>query len=52
VFEVPERFNAGTLVDRNPAAGRGDAVAIRCAGALRPKTPNGKTPRDKLRAPA
>jgi benzoate-CoA ligase family protein len=32
MFEVPERFNAGTLVDRNLAAGRGAKVAIRCAG--------------------
>jgi benzoate-CoA ligase family protein len=29
---VEERFNAGTLVDRNLAAGRGGKVAIRCAG--------------------
>jgi benzoate-CoA ligase family protein len=33
LFEVPERFNAGTLVDRNLQAGRGERVAIRCAGA-------------------
>jgi benzoate-CoA ligase family protein len=32
MFEVPERFNAGTLVDRNLEAGRGAKVAIRCAG--------------------
>ena len=32
MFEVPERFNAGTLVDRNLEAGRGEKVAIRCAG--------------------
>src|SRR3954463_6410028 len=32
MFEVPERFNAGTLVDRNLDAGRGAKVAIRCAG--------------------
>ena len=32
MFEVPERFNAGTLVDRNLEAGRGDRVAVRCAG--------------------
>jgi benzoate-CoA ligase family protein len=27
-----ERFNSGTLVDRNLEAGRGDKTAIRCAG--------------------
>jgi acyl-coenzyme A synthetase/AMP-(fatty) acid ligase len=27
-----ERFNAGTLVDRNLEAGRGGKTAIRCAG--------------------
>jgi benzoate-CoA ligase len=32
MFEVPERFNAGTLVDRNLESGRGAKVAIRCAG--------------------
>ncbi len=32
MFEVPERFNAGTLVDRNLDAGRGAKVAVRCAG--------------------
>src|ERR1700755_1580292 len=32
MFEVPERFNAGTLVDRNLEAGRGARPAIRCAG--------------------
>src|ERR1700759_938800 len=32
MFEVPERFNAGTLVDRNLEAGRGAKVAVRCAG--------------------
>ena len=31
MFEVPERFNAGTLVDRNLEAGRGAKVAIRTA---------------------
>jgi benzoate-CoA ligase family protein len=32
MVEVPERFNAGTLVDRNLEAGRGAKVAVRCAG--------------------
>jgi benzoate-CoA ligase family protein len=32
MFEVPERFNAGTLVDRNLEAGRGAKAAVRCAG--------------------
>ena len=29
MFEVPERFNVGTLIDRNLEAGRGDKVALR-----------------------
>ena len=33
MFEAPERFNVGTLVDRNLEAGRGDKVALRCEGA-------------------
>src|ERR671932_674979 len=33
MFEVPERFNVGTLVDRNLEAGRGDKVALRSEGA-------------------
>jgi benzoate-CoA ligase family protein len=33
MFEVPERFNVGMLVDRNLEAGRGDKVALRCEGA-------------------
>ena len=33
MFEVPERFNAGTLVDRNLEAGRGaPLVDADCAG--------------------
>ena len=28
-FEVPERYNASTLLDDNLAAGRGERVAIR-----------------------
>jgi benzoate-CoA ligase family protein len=30
MFEVPERFNVGTLVDRNLEAGRGEKVALHC----------------------
>src|ERR671933_2995325 len=33
MFEVPERFNVGTLIDRNLEAGRGDKVALRADGA-------------------
>jgi benzoate-CoA ligase len=33
MFEAPERFNVGTLVDRNLEAGRGGKVALRCEGA-------------------
>src|SRR3954468_25002615 len=33
MFEAPERFNVGTLVDRNLEAGRSDKVALRCEGA-------------------
>jgi benzoate-CoA ligase len=33
MHEVPERFNVGTLIDRNLEAGRGDKVALRCEGA-------------------
>src|SRR5919202_1666063 len=28
MFEVPERFNVGTLIDRNLEAGRGDKAAV------------------------
>ena len=33
MFEAPERFNVGTLVDRNLEAGRGEKVALRAEGA-------------------
>lgn len=30
MFEIPERYNTGTLLDANLDAGRGDKVAIIC----------------------